>query len=352
MSINKVSGMIIVCGLVLIAVITSGSSKLPHYSESIKEGRPINSQIAIVYSSQYKTSFLGLEKFHPFDLNKYEHIYEGLINDSLISDSDIFVPIQISNEQILLVHTDKFVSSLNSFKTIANYLEAPQLLLISPLISKRRVLKPFKFASGGTLLAAEKALEYGIGINIGGGYHHAKPDKGEGFCIFADIPIAIRVLQTNGTIQKALVIDLDVHQGNGTAVCFSDDESIFTFSMHQENIYPIPKEISDLDIELHPGMDDDKYLEILANIIPELFKKIKPDVVFIVGGCDTLEGDQLGSLNMTEAGIVKRDWIVIEACLSRKIPVVFTLAGGYSENAWHAQYLSIKNIIEKTGLNR
>ena len=148
-------------------------------------------------------------------------------------------------------------------------------------------------------------------------------------------------------IYKALIIDLDVHQGNGTALIFENDDSVFTFSMHQGDIYPIPKENSDLDIELNAGTDDSEYLDILSNHLPGLFEVSKPDIVFIIGGCDTLNDDPLASLNMTEDGIVKRDWMVIEACLERSVPVVMTLAGGYSENAWHAQYLSIKNIIEK-----
>ncbi|UCE66597.1 MAG: histone deacetylase [Candidatus Zixiibacteriota bacterium] len=307
---------------------------------------PINNRLALVYSSRYQISLYKLEKLHPFDINKYARIYIQLIEDGLISPEDIYVPEPLSDEQVLSVHTGSFLESLKSSRNIAEYLELPQAKVFPSKTLSRGVLRPFLCSSGGTLEAARQALKYGVGINIGGGYHHAKPHKGEGFCIYADVPIAIRVLQQEGIISKALIIDLDVHQGNGTALIFENDETVFTFSMHQGDIYPIPKENSDLDIELRAGTGDYEYLEILTNHLPRLFELSKPDIVIIIGGCDILHDDPLASLNMTEDGIVKRDWLAIEACLERKIPVVMTLAGGYSEHAWHAQYSSIKNIID------
>ena len=153
-------------------------------------------------------------------------------------------------------------------------------------------------------------------------------------------------MQSEDKIKKALVIDLDVHQGNGTAVCLANDSSTFTFSMHQGDIYPFPKEKSDLDIELNSGIGDEAYLEILTKHLSDLFEQSKPDIVLLVGGCDTIKDDPLASLSMTEEGIVKRDWMVIDECIKRNVPVVMTLAGGYSKNAWHVQYSSIRNIIE------
>lgn len=323
------------------------SSKMLNQVKEPRNGRPINSRLAIIYSSRYQISILGLQKLHPFDINKYVRIYQSLVDDNLIEPSDIYVPVQVTSDQISMIHSKDYLRSLDESGNIATYLEAPLLRFVPSGILKRGVLKPFRYASGGTLLAARQALEYGVAVNMGGGYHHAKPDKGEGFCVYADIPIAIKALQAEGLISTALVIDLDVHQGNGTAVCFANDESVFTFSMHQGNIYPFPKEKSDLDIELRSGTDDARFLEILSKELPGLFDLAEPDIVFIVGGCDTLYDDPLASLSMTEKGIVKRDWMVIESCLDRNTPVIMTLAGGYSKNAWHAQYLSIKNIIEK-----
>lgn len=331
--------------IILMSGCNSAKILLERVSEP-RDGKPLNNRLALIYSSRYQISLMKLEKLHPFDINKYSRIYIQLVNDSLIEPENVYVPQPLTTEQVLLVHTEGFLESLNSNSNIAAYLEAPQVKIIPSKILRRGVLKPFLCAGGGTLLAARQALNYGAAINLGGGYHHAKPDRGEGFCIYADIPITVRILQSEDIISKALIIDLDVHQGNGTAVCFAGDDSVFTFSMHQGDIFPIPKEKSDLDIELVSGTGDSLYLRILSEQLPGLFEKSDPDIVFIVGGCDTMEGDPLASLMMTEDGIVKRDWMVIEACIERKIPVVMTLAGGYSKNAWHAQYLSIRNIIE------
>ena len=224
--------------------------------------------------------------------------------------------------------------------------------VVAPKLLDLGVLAAFRHVAGGTLLAARQALRYGIGVNIGGGYHHATPDAGEGFCIYADMPIAIRTLQAEGKIRRALVIDLDVHQGNGTAICLADDDQTFTFSMHQGNIYPIPKAKSDLDVELDAGTGDDAYLRILTSHLDALLEKARPDIVFLQAGCDTLAGDPLASLEMTEEGIVERDAMVIDACVRRKVPVVMTLGGGYSSEAWKAQFHSIRRIIKKYGFNR
>ncbi|MCK4913909.1 MAG: hypothetical protein KAS69_04860 [Planctomycetes bacterium] len=306
--------------------------------------------VAVVYSKNYQISFIGLENLHPFDIHKYAKIHKQLVKDNLFKARDVHKPKPITKEDILLVHSQEFLDSLKRSQTVAKYLEAPMVKFFPSGIVDHCALRPFRYASGGTLLAARKALESGIAINIGGGYHHAKPDNGEGFCIYADMPIAIRKLQNEGRISSVLIIDLDVHQGNGTVVCLANDDSTFTFSMHQGDIYPIPKEQSDLDIELDSGIGDRKYLRILLKHLPKLFELAKPNIVFYQAGCDTLADDPLASLNMTEQGIVNRDAKVVEACVLRGIPVVMTTGGGYSKNAWHAQYSSIRNIIEIYGL--
>ena len=312
-----------------------------------RDGKVTGNNCAIVYSYNYKISIYGLEKLHPFEIRKYEKIYTQLIEDGVLKPEEVFVPETLTDDDILLVHSKEFIKSLDSSRKVARYLEADQTAMLPASVMKEKIVAPFRLASGGTLLAARQALKCGTAVNIGGGYHHAKPDKGEGFCIFADIPIAIRKLQEEGKIKRALIIDLDVHQGNGTAVCLADDDSTFTFSMHQGDIYPVPKEESDLDVELAFGEGDNEILPKVKKILPELFEKANPDIVFYVAGCDMLNGDPLASLAMTEKGIVKRDDMVIQACRKRKIPVVMTLAGGYSPNAWRAQYKSIKNILSK-----
>ena len=307
-------------------------------------------KVSVVYSPGYLINLGGLEKMHPFDIRKYEKIHNGLIGDGLLSDDQTLKPAPLTQDDLLLVHTPEYLEDLKLRKKVAQYLEAP-VLQFAPLSLDRAVLQPFLRASGGTLLAARQALQSGIGINLGGGYHHAKPDRGEGFCLYADVPIAIRKLQAESKIKRAIVIDVDVHQGNGTIVCLPDDDSTFTFSMHQDDIYPIPKEVGDLDVELNSGMQDQEYLEILAEHLPKILADADADICFIVGGCDPLDGDPLASLRMTADGIVKRDHAIIQACAERNLPVVLTLSGGYSPDAWKSQYLSIKNLIEVHGLH-
>lgn len=310
---------------------------------------PLPRQVTLVYSPDYLINLGGLEQAHPFDIRKYEKIQLKLIEDKRALETDFLAPQPLSEKEQLLVHSAPYLDSLKNNARLAEYLEAPELRFV-PLSLHRAVVRPFLTASGGTLLAARQALKSGIGVNLGGGYHHAKPETGEGFCVIADIPIAIRQLQAEKLIKTALIVDVDVHQGNGTIVCLADDPTTFTFSMHQDNIYPIPKEVGDWDVELASGMDDTEYLQILSDCLPKLFRDAKPDICFIVGGCDTLQGDPLAGLNMSHQGIVKRDAMIVAACLERQVPVVLTLGGGYSPDAWQAQYLSIKNLLQTYGL--
>ena len=312
-------------------------------------GRPLQ-HVAIVYSTNYDINVAGFERLHPFDIRKYAKIYLQLQTDGYLRPEDVFVPEPLSREQILLVHTDSFLESLQESQRVAQYLEAGFVGMFPAATVDATVLRSFRWASGGTILAARQALDYGIAMNIGGGYHHAKPDAGEGFCIYNDLAIAIRCLQNEGLIQRACVIDLDVHQGHGTAVIFAGDDDVFTFSMHQRDIYPIPKETSDWDIELDSGTTDQQYLEILQAALPDVLARAKPDIVFLQAGCDTFAADPLAALAMTKPGIVQRDALVIDACVAQGIPIVMTLGGGYHSQAWAIQYASIARTIDEYGL--
>ncbi len=307
-------------------------------------------KVAIVYSTNYEINMAGLEKLHPFDIHKYAKIYLQLQTDGYLRPDDVFVPEPLSKEQILLVHTDEFCRSLKDPQRVAQYLEVEIVGKVPTKMVDAGFLSSFRWASGGTIMAGRETLKYGIAINLAGGYHHAKPDAGEGFCVYNDLAIAIRSLQKDGLIQRACLVDLDVHQGNGTAVIFAGDDNVFTFSMHQHDIYPIPKETSDWDIELTAGTTDEVYLRLLQDALPEVLAQAKPDIVFLQAGCDTLQSDPLASLAMTPSGIVQRDALVIDACVSRGIPVVMTLGGGYGPQAWKTQYDSIARTIDKYGL--
>ena len=310
----------------------------------------MNDKVAIVYSKHYQINVGGLEKLHSFDIHKYAKIYLALNTNGLLRPEDVFVPEAVTKEQILLVHTPEFLESLKDSKTVARYLEAPIIAAAPAGLVDAAVLNAFRYATGGTILAGRLALKHGIAINLAGGYHHAKPDAGEGFNIYADMAIAIRALQKEGLIKRALIVDLDVHQGNGSALIFAGDNGVFTFSMHEGDIYPIPKEKSDLDVELDAGTGDREYLRLLAKHLPKVIAAARPDIVFLQAGCDTLAGDPLARLKMSAEGIVRRDAMVIDRCVSEGIPVVMCLGGGYSEQAWLVQYDSIRRTIKKYGL--
>ena len=315
-----------------------------------RSGRALGKRVAVVYSKHYQVSVAGLEKLHPFDIRKYAKIYLKLNTDGLIRPADVFVPDAARAEDILRVHTRAYLARLKQPAMAARYLEAPAVANLPAPLLDACVLSPFRYATGGTILAARLALKHGIAINIGGGYHHAEPNKGGGFCIYADMPIAVRVLQAEKAIRRALIVDLDVHQGNGTAVCLAGDDDVFTFSMHQGSIYPIPKATSDLDVELDAGTDDKAYLRLLRRHLPGVIDKAKPDLVFLQAGCDTLAEDPLAALAMTRSGIVDRDAVVVDECVRRGLPVVIVLGGGYSKQAWAVQYASIRRTIATYGL--
>tara|TARA_B110000908_G_scaffold28731_1_gene33776 strand:+ start:3386 stop:4423 length:1038 start_codon:yes stop_codon:yes gene_type:complete len=305
------------------------------------------SPIPIVYSPKYKISVFGMEKLHPFDIAKYDKIYKGLKKDGYVTKASVIDPAEVTREQMLLIHNEEYIESLKKTKNVARYLEAWQLAIIPNYLLDKMIVSRFRKASGGTSEAARQALksQSKMAINLGGGFHHAKPDNGEGFCIIADVPIAIRVLQKEKLIKRALIIDTDIHQGNGTIICLKDDPSSYTFSMHESDIYPMPKEVGDEDVELRGGVTDAIYLKILASKLDGLFAKSKPDIVFHIAGCDALKGDPLASGEMTHEGIKKRDAMIVKACGKYGVPYVMTLSGGYSKDAWNAQYKSISALI-------
>lgn len=299
----------------------------------------------IIFSDDYTISLGGIEKLHPFDIHKYSKIVSELRAKGLVGANEVLEPEAVTDQELELVHTRSYLETMSSAKSVATYLEAPILGTLPDRIIERNVVASFRASTGGSILAARRALETGVAINVGGGYHHAKPDIGEGFNLFNDIAIAIRVLQEESRIERALVIDLDVHQGNGTAVCFEDDETVFTFSMHEQGIYPLPKEASDLDVGLDSGLGDDDYLAVLDEHWPPVLDGFAADIVVYQAGCDVLANDPLAGLEMTPEGVRVRDARVIDACVEREIPVVMLLGGGYSKDAWTTQFESIRQIL-------
>ena len=261
---------------------------------------------------------------HVFPSQKFRLIAEKLMADGIAENEDFVRPAAAGDEDILRVHTAEWVHKLKSGTLTASEemrLEVPY----SP-----ELVEAFWLAAGGTIAAAQGALRDGFGCNLGGGFHHAYPGHGEGFCAIHDVAVAIRRMQRDEAIRKAMVIDTDVHHGNGTAAIFSRDDSIFTLSIHQSNNYPAHKPASSLDLNMEDGADDEEYLGALLPAARQALDRFEPDMVFYVGGADPYREDQLGGLQLSMNGLKERDAGVFEEARKRKIPVVTTLAGGYA----------------------
>jgi acetoin utilization deacetylase AcuC-like enzyme len=261
---------------------------------------------------------------HVFPIQKYGLVRQRLIKEGVLTESDFIEPEIATEDDLLLVHTKEYVDDF-MFMRWTSSTERSEL----PLTEDIKV--SYLAGTGGTILACQKALENGIAVNIGGGFHHAFPDHAEGFCYTNDIAIAIRRLQRDNNIKKCFVVDCDLHQGNGTAFIFKDDEDVFTFSIHQENNYPM-KQKSDLDIGLADRTNDMIYLAYLKKNVPMIMDKFAPDFVIYLAGADPYKYDQLGGLSLTIEGLRERDEFVMKECLQRKIPIGVLLAGGYAIN--------------------
>ncbi|HTQ98242.1 MAG TPA: histone deacetylase [Candidatus Acidoferrum sp.] len=261
---------------------------------------------------------------HVFPSQKFRLIAERLLAGGIAGKEDFVRPTAANDEDILRVHTQDWVHKLKTGTLTAS----EQMKLEVPY--SQELVRAFWLAAGGTILAAQSALRNGFGCNIGGGFHHAYPGHGEGFCAIHDVAVAVRRLQHDGEIRKAMVIDTDVHHGNGTAAIFAEDKSVFTLSIHQLNNYPAHKPPSDLDLNMADGVEDEEYLGALLPAVRQSLDDFKPEMVFYVGGADPFFDDQLGGLSISMEGLKARDKGVFEEARKRKIPVVTTLAGGYA----------------------
>jgi acetoin utilization deacetylase AcuC-like enzyme len=273
-------------------------------------------------------------------MEKYNLIKEMLLTENIVkSEKDFISPTLPSKEDLLLVHAPEYLDKLEKDKL--SYYERAALEVP---FSKELYLSAC-LSCAGTALACKYAIERkGCGVNIGGGFHHAFPKHGEGFCVLNDIAVGIRKVQKEKGIKKTLVIDCDLHQGNGTAAIFHGDSSVFTFSIHEENNYPSYKPESDLDIGLASEVGDDEYLSHLEANIPNIMDEFKPELVIYLAGVDPYYKDQLGKLMLTENGLMLRDKFILENCKNRDIPVVIVLGGGYAPNLQETARLHFNTI--------
>jgi len=274
--------------------------------------------------SYHPDYFLPLPPSHPFPMAKYPLLYDILLREGIIAVDRVMQPVEAPFGDLALVHTPEYLRRLAD-----GALDAAEIRRIGVPWSGA-LWRRSRLAAQGTIEAARAALEDAIAGNLAGGTHHAFPGHGEGFCVLNDVAVAIRVLQREARIRTALVIDLDVHQGNGTAAIFEDDPEVFTFSMHGERNYPMRKMRSTLDVALPDGMGDDEYVGTLARHLGGIWACFEPDLVFYLAGVDPAQGDRYGRLALTDEGIRRRDREVLGACRARGLPTVITIAGGYA----------------------
>ncbi|MCM4155186.1 histone deacetylase [Gramella sp. AN32] len=273
-----------------------------------------------------------LPEGHRFPMEKYELLPRQLLYEGTCKDDNFFKPEFPDPEHILRVHTQEYFNRLRNLELSSKEMRKAGFPLSRELVDREQIIVD------GTIQACGLALENGIAMNIAGGTHHAYSNSAEAFCLLNDQAVAARYLQHKKLAKKILIVDLDVHQGNGTAEIFQKDASVFTFSMHGKGNYPFKKEISDLDIALANKTQDEEYLKILKSTLPKLIDQQKPDFIFYLSGVDILESDKLGKLGCTTNGCKERDRFVLQTCHDLQIPVQCSMGGGYSED--------IKVIIE------
>jgi acetoin utilization deacetylase AcuC-like enzyme len=294
-------------------------------------------KIPIIYSDHY---YIDLGE-HVFPTAKYRILREKIDRMAGIRDRIRVVdPVPAGRDEVMAVHTPEYIEKLEkgtlteeeAFRMEIPY--SPGLVEVSFI------------SCGGTIAAARMAMREAVAVHLGGGFHHAFPDHGEGFCVLNDVAVAVRALQSDSTIKRALIVDCDVHQGNGTASIFHGEDSVFTFSIHQENIYPFNKQRSDLDLGLKDLTGDKEYLDLLKRHLPDLIGGLAPDIIVYLAGADPYREDQLGGLALSPRGLRTRDAYILELAKDAGVPVAVTLAGGYARDRADTVSLHMATIAE------
>jgi len=274
-----------------------------------------------------------------------------LYKKKLINPNSVITPNMPGDEDLLKVHTKEYLDSLHSSIKVAQITEFPPIALFPRFLVRNRVLIPMLYAVGGTILAGKVASERGWAINLGGGMHHAHASDGGGWCVYADITLSIYFpRKANPLVKRIMIIDLDVHQGNGHERDFINDPNTFIFDMYNRQIYPndtYAKGAIGCRVELPSYTEDKEYLELLQLNLVRCFKQFDPDIIYYNAGTDLLEGDPLGHLSISEQGVIKRDELVFQQALSRTIPIVMVLSGGYQRDTWEVISNSIENLFMK-----
>ena len=291
-----------------------------------------------LYAWSSATYAIPLPTGHRFPIAKYALLRERVLAEGIVPRERLLDPPRATRDELVRAHAPEYVDAFD-----AGTLDAAAMRRIGFPWSPALVERAHR-AVGGTIAASRAALEHGVAMNLAGGTHHAFADHGEGFCVFNDVAVALRTLAHEGRIARAAVVDLDVHQGNGTHALFARDAAVFTFSMHGARNYPFTRVPGDLDVELADGTGDDEYLAELAAALPRVLAAARPDLVVYLAGADPLASDTLGRLSLTPEGLARRDAMVLEACTEVGIPVAITIAGGYARDIEHTVAVHLQTV--------
>jgi len=288
-----------------------------------------NHGVHLLYRDEYVYDVLEAGLRHTFDVLRSRRVRDALVSAGLATAADFHEAPPLSDAQLALVHTRDYIAAIKDPATLARF------LLLDPAHPwDDRLLQPFLFASGGTVAAGRLALaDGGIAVNLGGGFHHAQADKAEGFCAIADVAIAVRQLRGDGALERALIVDLDYHHGNGNALIFADDENVFTYSLHNVPWCFLEKRNNE-DVMLPPRAGDAEYLGALEKSLPAILERFRPDLAFYLAGSDPFVEDTLGDARVSEEGLLERDRFVTRQLRRRNIPMAVVMAGGYGPASW------------------
>jgi histone deacetylase 11 len=298
--------------------------------------------VPLIYSPHYNITAYGLEYLHPFDSVKYRRIHDWLIARGIRRAHDFVEPRPCMPEELLRLHTPAYLESLHHSSVLKEILEVWVISFLAPGFVDSHVLEPMRWATGGTIRACRLAREQGLSINIGGGFHHASRDKGSGFCIYADTPVALANLHAEMPFRSVLIVDTDAHQGNGNADAVRPWPWAHVLDLFEDALFPWPKEQEDWPVPLASGLGGEEYLRILHECLPAALDRFAPELVVYNAGSDVLQTDPLTSLRLTVEEMVERDLYVVTQVRERNIPLAMVLSGGYGPHSWEAHAKSIE----------
>ena len=335
--------------LVIVILLTAGFFILSGIGE--KNNEEIHKgNVPIVYHEDYNITLYGIENFHPFDSCKYAKVFNKLSKKYSLNYDDFYHPSEVRPENLLYVHSAKYLLSLKDGETVEKIVEIPGISWLPDSVLDEKILYPMRLATGGSMLAVDVALEKGWAINLSGGYHHAKRNEGDGFCVYGDIALAADKFLRKEKAGRVLIIDLDAHQGNGPESMLQKELRVVILDVYNDEIYPHDNEVEKYiryPGQLHKNTEDKEYLAIVQNLIEKAYKENDFDLVIYNAGTDIYEADELGELKISREGIIKRDEIVFKEAIKRKIPIIMVLSGGYTQESGEIVADSIINLVDK-----